>query len=522
VTFFLCACAVSARAEEVSRDAYVSSGIGDARILVPMFADDVTSSSVCELVFNGLTKVDKDLNIIGDLAEIWEVSDMGLTITFYLRKNVTWHDGIPFTAKDVEFTYSKIIDPGTGCPYISSYKNIESIEVIDDHTIRFKYSVPYAPALLKFGMGVIPEHLFKDEKDLRASAYARQPVGTGPYMFSRWKSGEYIILDANPDYFEHIPGIKRYVYRIIPDQAVQFLELVSEDVDSMTLNPYQYRYRSNTPEFTSRINKYEYLSQSYTYIGYNLKDPLFSDRRVRQALSYAINRKEIVKSVLLDLGENITGPLLKGTAFYNDDVKGYDYDPEKAAILLRRAGWADADSDGVLEKDGEEFRFLMVTNQGNQVREDVAAIVQSQWAKLGIKADIQVVAWSAFLDQFIDKKNFQAVILGWTIPIDPDLYTVWHSDSIAPGRLNFISYSNEKLDKLIERGRMEFDTGKRSRIYKEIHRMISEDAPYTFLFSPYATPAVQKRFKGVKPAPAGIGYNFIDWYVPEGEVKYKF
>ncbi|MDP8298720.1 MAG: peptide-binding protein [Candidatus Tantalella remota] len=526
VFFFACVFlsrAVYAEDEKwVSSDAYVSSGIGDARVLIPLYADDTTSGSVCEMVYNGLTKVDKDLNIVPDLAKRWEVTDSGLSITFYLRSDVSWHDGISFTAKDVEFTYRTILDPASGCPYSSSYRDISGIEVVSPHEITFRYSKPYAPALLKFGMGVIPAHIFAGLKDIKDSFYARHPVGTGPYRFSEWKSGQHIILDANPLYFEHAPGIERYVYRIIPDQSVQFLELITEEVDSMDLTPYQFFYRSNTPEFSERIKKYKYLSHSYTYVGYNRADTVLSDRRVRRALSYAIDKKQIIDAVLLGLGEACTGPFLKGTSFYDDSARGYEYDPKRAAALLKEAGWRDIDADGILEKDGEELRIRIATNQGNQVREDVATIVQRQWADVGVKAEIQVVAWSAFLDQFIKKKNFQAVILGWTIPIDPDLYAVWHSESISESGLNFCAFADDKVDALIEQGRAEFDPEKRAGIYRKIHRLIAEDATYTFLFFPYATPAIQKRFKGIVPAPAGIGYNFIDWYVPEDEVKYKF
>ena len=527
VIFFLAAGADTSGRElspesRPARGAYVSSGIGDARVLIPFFADDVTSSSICSLVYNGLTKVDRDLNIVGDLAERWEVRDDGLTIIFYLRKNVKWHDGAPFTAEDVRFTFETILDPGTGCPYISNYIDIKKIEILDLHTIRFDYARPYAPALLKFGMGIIPRHLLAGTGNIRKSPCARAPVGTGPYRFSRWKSGQYIVLEANAGYHEHIPGIKRYVYMIIPDQAVQFLELVSGEIDSMDLSPYQFLYRSDTREFRAKINKYRYLAHAYTYIGYNLKDPLFEDRNVRQALSYAINTEEIIRAVLLGLGEPCTGPFLKGTPYYDDAVTGYEYDPAKAAELLREAGWSDTDSDGVLEKGGVEFRVKIATNQGNQIREDIATVIQRQWGRLGIKAEIQIVAWSAFLDQFVNRKNFQAVIMGWTIPIDPDLYSVWHTDSMVKGGLNFISYSDERVDRLIEDARREFDPTRRAEMYREVHRLISEAAPYTFLFSPYAMPAVQKRFRGIEPAPAGIGYNFIDWYVPEDEVKYRF
>ena len=508
--------------EYSSRDAYVSTGAADARILIPLFADDSASSSICSLIYSALIKIDKNLDIEGDLAERWEISSDGLIITFYLKRNVKWHDGVPFTAGDVKFTYETILNPAVGCPYISSYRDIEKIEVPDEYTVKFYYRKPYAPALLKFGIGIIPRHIFSSAENIRDVAVKNNPVGTGPYVFSEWKRGEYIALIANQNYYEHPPGIKHYIYKIVPDESVQFLELVSESSDGMNLTPYQFFYRSDTPRFKTKINKYHYLAHSYSYIGYNMEDPLFGDKRVRQALSYAINREEIIDAVLFGLGEECTGPFLKDTPFYDESVPGYSYNPTKARRLFQEAGWVDADGDGVLEKNGQKFSIRISTNQGARIREDVAVIVQNQWAKVGVEARVQTVAWAAFLDQFVNKKNFQAVILGWTIPLDPDLFSVWHSDSIGENGLNFISYSSKEVDSLVEDGRREFDPEKRRGIYRKIHKCLAEDAPYTFLFFPYALPAVNKRFKGIEPAPAGISYNFIDWYVPAGEVKYKF
>jgi peptide/nickel transport system substrate-binding protein len=514
---------LSGEGEEPSpADAYVSAGLGDARILVPFLADDSVSASICGLIYNGLTKLDKDLNVVPDLARSWEISDDGLAITFRLNKNVYWHDGKPFTAEDVKFTYETILDPASACPYVSSYSNIKHIYVEDPYTMTFTYDRPYAPALIKFGMGIIPKHVFEGAGDIRKSGFARNPIGTGPYRFSRWEASELIILEANRDYFEHAPGIGYYVYRIIPDQSVQFLELVSGGLDAMELSPYQHLYRTETREFAERVKKYRYLSQSYTYLAYNLRDPVFGDARVRKALSYAINKKEIIDAALLGLGEECTGPLFKGSPFYNSEVEGYPCDRDKARALLKESGWADTDGDGMLDKNGEKFHVIIATNQGNQSREDTATIIQKQWREVGVDAEIQVVAWAAFLDQFIGKKKFQAVIMGWTTPADPDLYPVWHSDAISEAGLNFMSYSNREVDALIEKGREEFSPAERASIYKKIHEIISDDAPYTFLFFPYALPAVNKRFRGIRAEPAGIGYNFIDWYVPRDEVKYKF
>jgi peptide/nickel transport system substrate-binding protein len=468
-----------------------------------------------------LTRLDRDLRVKGDLARSWHVSDDGLSITFHLRKGVEWHDGQELTAGDVEFTYTALLDKSNGCPYRASYSDISSIEVIDRYTVRFIYEKPYAPALVKFGMGIIPSHVYRGYADIRKAVADKGPVGTGPYMFSRWEPGEFIVLEANTGYFEHIPRIAYYVFRIVPDSSVQFLELVSGGGDSMELSPYQYTYRSRSDIFRQRINKYSYLSRSYTYIGYNLDDPVLSDIRIRKALSYAVDKKAIIEAVLLGQGEICTGPFLRDSVNYNSGVKGYPYDPFRARELLSEAGWVDSDGDGIVEKDGAELSIVIATNQGNKVRKDTAVIIQSQWRDIGVRAEIQVLAWAAFLDKFILKKKFQAVIMGWTLPVDPDPYNVWHSASSGRNGLNFISYSNARVDDLIEEGRRTFSPAERALIYKEIHELVSADAPYTFLFFPYSLPAVNSRFIGIDPAPAGIGYNFIDWYVPSERVRYR-
>ena len=502
-------------------DAYVSGSLSDATILIPFLADDSASGGICNLVYNGLTKVDKDLNVVGDLAKSWEVSDDKLRIIFKLRKNVYWHDGVEFSAEDVKFTFMTILNPDNAVPYIASFQDIESIRIIDKHTIEFIYKKPYAPALLKLGMGIIPKHLFENT-DIRDSKYARAPIGTGPYKLNIWKTDQYMILNSYKNYFLGQPYISKYVERIIPDQAVQFLELVTGGIDSMSLSPYQYKYRTDTSKFNLRFNKYKYLAHQYTYIGYNLKDPMFSDKRVRQALSYALDKEAIIEGVLMGLGEECSGPFIKNTYAYNRDVKKYPYSPAKARELLAEAGWEDTDADGILDKDGQPFSFKLITNQGNKQREDVVTIAQRNWQEIGIKVEVQTIAFVTFLKEFVDKRNFQALILGWTMPIDPDCYNVWHSEAIKEGGLNFIGYNNPEVDKLIEAARGTYDLDERAKCYRKIHAILAEEQPYTFLYFPYALPAVNKRFKGIIPAPAGISHDFIHWYVPVNEQRYTF
>ena len=501
-------------------DTIVVGSIGDASRLLPLLATDSASGDIVGLVFNGLLKYNERLEIVGDLAESWTVSEDGLTMTFVLRPNVRWHDGAPVTADDVKFTYEKLVDPNVHTPYSSSYELIESVDVVDARTVRIHYKEPFAPALESWMMGIIPKHLLAPE-DLNTTKYLRQPMGTGPYRFTRWKTGELIELRANPDYFEHRPYIDRYLYRIIPDQATLFLELLTGGVDLSGLSPLQYQRQTDTAYVRGAYQKFRYPSFGFTYLGYNLQDERFTDVRVRRAIDLAIDKQAILDGVLFGLGSIATGPYPKESWAYNPDVRASSRDLTAAQRLLAEAGWIDHDGDGWLDRTGQPFQFTLLTNQGNEVRRQVAELVQQQLKEVGIEVKIRVIEWSAFVHEFIDKRRFEAVLLGWNLSRDPDLYDLFHSSKTREGEYNFVGYANPEVDGLLVEGRRTFDQEERQRIYRDVHRRLAEDLPYTFLFVSDALPIVSARFRNVVSSPIGIGYNFIDWYVPRQEQRYK-
>ncbi|MBF0551613.1 MAG: peptide-binding protein [Deltaproteobacteria bacterium] len=365
----------TAPAKPAYGDAMVEGSIGDATNLIPFLSSDSSSHGIAGLVYNGLIKYDKDLNMIGDLAESWDVSPDGLTITFHLRKNVKWQDGKPFTAEDVMATYRVIIDPKTPTPYAGDFQQVKTAEILDPYTFRVTYGQPFAPGLNSWGAAILPAHVISGT-DITKSPLIRQPMGTGPYRLKEWITGQKIVLTSNHDYFEGRPYIDQYVYRIIPDMATMFLELKSGGVDQMGLTPLQYERQTNTPLFQDNYRKYRYLSFSYTYLGFNLLDPRFQDKRVRQAIAHAIDKQELIDGVLLGLGKEATGPFKPGTWVYNPNVKKYPYDPEKAKQLLAEAGWKQTNAEGVLVKDGVPFEFTIITNQGNALREKTGVIIQ--------------------------------------------------------------------------------------------------------------------------------------------------
>ena len=505
--------------EVVFGDTFIEASIGDANTLLPVLASDSASSDVNGLIYNGLIRYDKDLNLEGELAESWEVSKDNLTITFYLRNNVFWHDGVPFTSADVKFNYELYVDPETPTAYAESFRQVKSVETPDLFTFIVHYDKPYAPALLSWAMPIHPQHLLAGQ-DVTKSALARNPVGTGPYLFKEWISGEKIVLEANPDYFEGSPYIKRVVFRVIPDISTQFLELQTGSLDFMGLSPLQYDRQTDTPAFRRLYTKYRYLNFGYTYLGYNLRRPLFQDKRIRQALSYAINKQEIIDGVLLGYGVAATGPYKPDTWVYNKDVRHYDYNPEAAKKLLSEAGWVDSDGDGVREKDGQNLAFTIVTNQGNDLRSKTGEIIQQRFRDVGVDVRLRIVEWATFLKEFINPGNFDATILGWTGGPEPDQYNIWHSSKTTPGQLNFIGFENSEVDDLLEKGRRVFDQQQRKISYDRFQEILAEEQPYTFLYIGEALPAVSKRFRGIEPAAGGIRYNFTKWYVPKSEQKY--
>ncbi|MGZ8431106.1 MAG: peptide-binding protein [Candidatus Deferrimicrobiaceae bacterium] len=499
-------------------DAIVEGSIGDVSGFLTAVTSDSASHTAAHYVFNGLVRYDKNLKLEGELAESWEVSPDGKRITFHLRKGVTWHDGKPFTSEDVLFTYRRMIDPNTPTAYAEDFKQVKRAEAPDPYTFVVEYGKPFAPALASWGMHVLPKHLLAEYPDISRSPLNKKPVGTGPFRFVEWKTGEKTVFETNPDYFEGRPYLSRVITRVIPDPATMFLELKSGGIDMMGVTPLQYTRQTETEDFRKSFHKYRYLSFGYTYLGFRLSHPLFSDKRVRQAIAHAIHKKEIIDGVLFGLGQEATGPYKPGTWVHNPDVKRYPFDPEKATALLAEAGWKARD--GVLEKGGRAFSFTVLTNAGNESRAKTAAIIQQNLAAVGIKMEIRTLEWAAFINEFVDKRKFDAVILGWSISQDPDQYDIWSSKKTGPKELNFVGFQDAELDRLLEEGRRTFDPEGRKKAYFRIQEILAEEQPYVFLYYPDALPVVHHRIHGIEPAPAGISYNFIQWYVPKSQQRY--
>jgi peptide/nickel transport system substrate-binding protein len=505
-------------------DTLIEASIGNISSLIPNITSDQASREVGSFMYNGLVSMGRDLEVVPELATSWAFSKDCLTLDFTLHPEARWHDGTPFTARDVVFTYETTMNPKTPSPYRSDYQDVERVEALDPHTVRVTYKRPYAKALLSWSISMLPHHLLEPyvkEGRLRdAPQNWSAPVGTGPYRFREMKSGEKVVVVANPDYFKGRPHISRIVYRIIPSQATIFLELKARGVDVAGLTALQYKRQTEYPAFQKAYNKFRYPGTGYTYLGFNLKDPRFADRRVRLALAHAINKQELLDGVVLGLGRQATGPFRPGTWADNPGVKPVPYDPKKAAVLLAEAGWKTRNADGLLVKDGRPFTFELLTNQGNDERKKIAEIVQASLRDLGIGVDIRILEWAALLKEHVKKRNFDAMILGWGTGADPDQYVVWHSSQTGPDELNHISYKNAEVDALLEAGRSSCVQADRTRFYHRLHEVLAHDQPLVFLYWRDVMPAVSSRVFGIDVGAAGIRWNQYEWFVPQDLHRY--
>ncbi len=465
--------------------------------------------------FNGGRYITTEPEINGDslaklAREILPPAEHNPVMVFHLRPNVAFHDGHVLDCRDVKFTYEAIMDPRNLSPRVSDFEPVKSVEIIDPLTVRVTYKRLYSPALSTWGMGILPEHrlnrealrkealsLGKDPDDysIRQSLFNRHPLGCGPFVFREWKSDQFIRLDRFDNYWEGAPQYNRYFFRVIPDRLTQEMEFYAGTIDAYGggsppsgIPPHQVDRLTHDPRYQS----FSGLQLGYTYIAYNMRRKPFDDPRVRMALGMAIDVDKIIKYVLYGQGERITGPFAKQTDYYNQDVKPVPYDPEGALKLLGEAGWK-PNREGWLEKDGKRLQFTLIANQGNDIRKAILSIAQDAWKKIGIDVRTDLLEWSVFIQERVDKADFDALVLGWSMGIEPDLYQIWHSSQTNPNQLNFAGFRNREADDLIVRIRQEYDRSKQIEYCHRLHEIIAREQPYTFLYVARWTAILDKR-----------------------------
>ena len=465
-------------------------------------------------------------------SKILPLTEHNPIIAFNLRRGVRFHDGHLFDSGDVLFTYRSIMDEKTASPRRSDYEPVKLALAEGPHKVLFTYKRLFSPAINSWSMGILPEHLlnadalrkeaFNDNRNpneftIRDSTFNRNPIGTGPFKFFKWKSDEVIRLNRNDDYWEGPPEYEEYIMRVIPDPLTREMEFYAGAVDNYSVEPHQIaRFKKE-----NKYQNFSSLGYFFSYIGYNLRKPLFSSPEVRRALGMAIDVDQIIKHILYGEGERVTGPYPKMTDWYDQNIKPLPYDPDEALKILNRLGW-EKNEEGFLEKDGNIFEFNLITNNGNSIRKNILTIAQNGWARLGIKCNTQIFEWAVFLKDFVNTHNFDAIVLGWSMGVDPDLFQIWHSSQTGKRQLNFVGYKNKEVDQLIVRIRQEYDKEKQVNMTKRLHQIIADDQPYTFLYVNKATQLLDKKIVIAEPQLDGSEKYTKIFPTRDGDINYYF
>lgn len=528
---------------------FVYANVQDAKVLNPILSTDVYSNVINTRVYDGMMAIDDKAELKPNLAKSWELSPDSKKITFKLRDDVKWHDGQPFTAKDVLFTFQSIMHPDYTGPRRSDYTALAGVKAMDekikavdakaadrdaqvqaiwedwrktgnaivakdDYTVEVNLDEVFAPILVNLSMSIIPEHLFKgtEGKKMADSEWNHKPIGTGPMIFKDWKKGDQITLETNPDYkwglFNKPYNLKTFIFKVVPDNNAGMAALENGEVDFAAIDADNWEKFTKLPD----IQTFEYTGWGYQFVGYNLKDPIVADVKVRQALTSAIDREAIVKDLRKGHASVAHTHAAPGRWDFNDNVKKWPYDPAAAGKLLDEAGWT-VGSDGIRTKGGQKLTVTFTYSSGDKYLEQLATVLQQSWAKIGVDAKIEAMKFEAILDK-LRAGTAQSFTIGWSLGVEPDPFSIWHSKG---GFQWVINYSNPEVDKLLEEGRTVFDQAKRKELYSRFQAIVAEEQPYTWLTFNNTLVGFSKRVHGVKPSSAvGVLWNMAEWTV-DGE-----
>jgi peptide/nickel transport system substrate-binding protein len=488
--------------------------------LNPLLDDSGASQSGYELMFEGLLKPDPRTGTpIASLATSWEQSTDGLMWRFHMRPNVTWHDGQPFSADDVKFTFDAVQDPKTKTPYRSRFSNIASFDAADKATFVVTLKAADCPFLTTtMQTPIVPKHLLASSADINTDEFnSTRPVGTGPFMFKEWARSDHLTLIANPNYWQGRPKVDQWIRRTVGDDTVLQALLKTGEIDYGSPSLAAIPELQAVPHLTFQSAASPIL---ITYIAYNLDRPLFQDKRVRQALTQALDRKAIVSSLLSDQGELLDSSIAPVSWAYSANVPKFPYDVDAAKRLLAEAGWA-AGSDGVLQKDGTRFAFSLATNSSNKERAAIATIAQDAWRKIGIDMQTQLLETNAFFAKYQQSRDFDAIVAGGAgLTIDPDQSSFWSSRNIAAGT-NFVHYNNPRLDALLDQARTVpgCDPAARKPVYEQIQQILADDQPFTFVYSAKSGVFINKRLQNVQVSSWAGATPYLAWGIKDWTVS---
>jgi peptide/nickel transport system substrate-binding protein len=470
---------------------YLVAGIESQPLnLDPRFATDANSVRIGGLIYNSLLRADANGQLGRELAEHWRMPD-ARTYDFELRRDVKFHDGRALTARDVKYTYDSIVDPRNRSPKRGLLKPLDAVEELSEHRVRFRLSVPHAPFVEQFTIGIVPAGSMSGGSNARTP-----PAGSGPFMFASSEPGESVILKANPLYWDGTPKVTGLVFKIVPDAMVRVLEFKHGSIDFLQndIEPDMLPWlRKNTGASVDTRQ-----GTSFQYIGINLNHPILRQRKVRRAIAHAIDRERLIHHLLKDLGTPASGLLSPLNWAYEGAVDSWPHDPWRAKRLLDEAGFADPDGDGPRPRFKLSFKTTNI-----DLRRRIAEAFKEQLQAVGIELEIRSYEWGTFYSD-VKKGNFHLFSLAWVGVMDPDIYfQIYHSGSVPPDGDNRGRYANRELDRLLERGRRAVDIEERRAIYGEVQKIVARELPYIPLWWIKNVIVQQPALRGFVPYPDG-------------------
>ncbi|MBW3566273.1 MAG: hypothetical protein KY459_16320 [Acidobacteria bacterium] len=457
---------------------------------------------------DALVEWNDKLEIQPGLARKWEISPDGRAITFHLDPRATWSDGKPVTSGDLIYTLRAIVEGEIPSPqYAGLFTSLDlkRSRIIDDRTAEIRFTTPRAGLIETFNIPLLPRHIYADRDHSQPDF---ESVGTGPYVLEERVPGSHIRLVRRDDYWRQKPFIEEVVFRLLEDDTTAWNAMKLGDIDVMSVSSDRWTQERNNPLVQQRMDFQTFYELDYSFIAWNNRHPVLSDPRVRRAMTMSLDRATIIENLYYGTARIITGPFTPDMWAYNQNVTAVRYDLDGAAQLLASAGLSDIDQDGVLEKNGEAVSIDLIVSSGSPISQQIGQILQDALSTIGLTLNVVPLDRATFFARVIEG-DFDAAFLAWGIDPDPDVYSTFHSSQIPPTGQNFVYYSNPRADRLIEEGRNELDPAKREAIYRELHAVLSEDQPYTWVVQEAKKWAVNRRIHGVRMA-RGIG-PFL-WY----------
>jgi len=501
---------------------YTEGLAGRVQFVNPLLWETGAEHDLVSLVFSGLTRTDEQGQIVPDLAESWTVMDDGLTYAFALREDARWHDGTPVTADDVLYTVGLLQDKASDLlPDQAPLWRTVTVDKLDRRTIRFSLTEPLAPFLDYTTLPLLPAHRLKNitAQALSQVSFNQVPIGSGPFRLVELDR-DHARLEAFDDFSGPRPYLNEIVFRLYPDLPSLLTAYQAGEIQGISRLP------SEDLDPAGKLNDlaiYSTQQASCVAVFLNLDRPLFQDPRVRRALLMAIDRQQLIDEYLAGQGVVADSPIFPGSWAYNPEIRRVQYDPEAARALLKQVGWVDTDDDGVREHGDQRLEVDVLTN-ADPTRQAMAEAIARQWADIGVRATVQTTNIAALRAQYLEPRNFDAVLYGWTqTTADPDPYPLWHSSQIQGGQ-NYAGLQDPAIDNLLETGRRTTDVEERRRLYREFQQRFARAVPALLLYYPIYHYAVARRVQNLQLPrtifqPSDRFQTLYRWYIaPQREV----